>query len=126
MRLTWRDALASLLIVIGLAFAFSVVQGWNWPLMNGVRAGIIALGVTGFVACPVSGWAGQVDKFYKSPFFAAGTIVGVLLLFLLIAGLFVGTMVYLEWMMAGVVLIWVITLLHRLLPEGRAARPTAA
>ena len=122
MRLTFKDAIATLLVLVGLAFAYSVVAGWGWPLMNGVRAGIIALGVASFIACPVS-WRMNAPDFFKSPFFVTGAIVGVFLLGLMITGLVVGTVAYLEWMMAGVVLMVVITLLHHMLPE---AGPRAA
>ena len=131
MRLTWRDLVATVVVLTGLAFAFSVTQGWSWPLMNGVRAGIIALGVTGIVACSVSGWAQDANEqgssYYRSPFFIAGAIVGVFLLGIGIVGLFVGAVQFLFWMMAGFTALWVITLIHRLLPSGApSGRPTAA
>lgn len=50
MRLTWKDLLSLVLVLVGLALAVSVVQGWNWPLLGGVREGIIALAVFGFGA----------------------------------------------------------------------------
>src|SRR5579859_1166425 len=131
MRLTWRDLVATAFVLTGLAFAFSVTQGWSWPLMNGVRAGIIALVLTGMVACSVSGWAQDANEqgssFYRSPFFIAGAIVGVFLLGIGIVGLFVGAVQFLVWMMAGFTALWVITLIHRLLPSGApSGRPTAA
>lgn len=135
MRFTWRDALATLLVAAGLAFGYSVVAGWAWPLMSGVRAGIIALGVAGMLACPVS-WTKQETDFFQKPslsglrqagiFFVVGVIVGTFLLIVGIIGLIVGTMPYLEWMLAGVVVMWLITLVHRLLPEAKATRPVAA
>lgn len=124
LRLTWRDAYATLFVLAGLAFALSVTQGWSWPLMNGVRAGIIALAISGMVACSVSGWASEGPGFYKSPFFVAGAILGVALLFIGIIGMFVGTMAYLVWMMAAFAAIWIVTLLHRLLPAGRTTHLT--
>jgi hypothetical protein len=130
MRLTWRDAFATLFVIAGLAFALSVTQGWSWPLMNGVRAGIIALGLAGVVACSVSGWAQdaqQSSSFYRSPFFITGAVVGVLLLGIGVVGLFVGTMAYLVWMMVAFALLWLITVVHRMVPAGVATkRPSAA
>jgi hypothetical protein len=135
MRFTWRDALATLLVIVGLAFGYSVVAGWGWPLMNGVRAGIIALGVAGLAACPVS-WSEQERAFFAKPslsalgqagvFFVLGVVVGTFLLVIGIVGLKVGTMPYLEWMLAGVVVMWLITLVHRLLPGAKSTRPAAA
>ena len=126
MRLTWKDAAATIVVLAGLALALSVTQGWSWPLMNGVRAGIIALGVTGIVACSVSGWTDEGEGFYRSPFFVLGAILGVFLLGIAIVGLFVATMPYLAWMMAAFAAIWLVTLVHRLLPRAGATRPTAA
>lgn len=131
MRLSWRDVAATLVVLAGLALAFSVTQGWDWPLMNGVRAGIIALGLAGVVACSVSGWAQDAQEqgpsFYRGPFFIAGAIVGVFLLGIGIVGLFVGAVQFLVWMMAGFAALWVITMIHRLLPAGTPSkRPIAA
>ena len=123
MRLTVKDAFATLLVLVGLAFAYSVVAGWGWPLMNGPRAGMIALFAASFIACPVS-WRMTTPDFFKSPYFIVASIVGVVLLGVTIVGLVVGTVVYLEWMMAGVVLMVLITLTHRLVPESRAPRVT--
>ena len=135
MRFTWRDGLATLLVAVGLAFGYSVVAGWGWPLMSGVRAGIIALGVAGSLACPVS-WSTPESDFFKKPslsalrqagtFFVVGAIVGTFLLVIGIVGLIVGTMPYLEWMLVGVAVMWLITLVHRLLPGATTTRPAAA
>lgn len=125
MRLTLKDAFGTLLVLVGLAFAYSVVAGWGWPLMNGVRAGIIALGVASFIACPVS-WRTSEPNYFKSPFFIVGAIVGVFVLGLLVSGLIVGTLIYLELMMGGVALLWLITTLHHMLPETGARPATAA
>jgi hypothetical protein len=135
MRFTWRDALATLLVAVGLAFGYSVVAGWGWPLMNGVRAGIIALGVAGFLACPI-GWNTQEAEFFQNPslsalrqagmFFVVGTIVGGFLLVIGIVGLIAGTMPYLEWLLGGVAVMWLITLVHRLQPGAKSTRPSTA
>jgi hypothetical protein len=125
MRLTWRDVFASFFVLVGLAFAYSAIQCWGWPLMNGARAGILALGVTGILACSASGWASEGPAFYKSPFFIVGAILGVVLFALVIIGLIAGTVVFLEWMMAAFAAIWVVTLLQRIFAGSPTARPTA-
>lgn len=127
MRLTWRDAFTTLIVFAGLAFALSVTQGWSWPLMNGVRAGIIALFAAGVVACSVSGWAQEASGFWRNPFLIVGAIVGVAVLGIGIVGLFVGTTAYLVAMMAAFALLWVITVTDRLLPASMSSsRPVAA
>ncbi len=131
MRLSWRDALATLIVLVGLAFALAVTQGWSWPLMNGVRAGIIALGLAGILACSASGWAQDAQEegpsFYRTPFFIGGALLGTFLLIVGIVGLFANTMVFLAWMMAAFALLWLLTLVHRLMPLGTASKhPTPA
>lgn len=131
MRLSLRDAFATVFVFIGLAFALAVTQGWSWPLMNGVRAGIIALGLAGVVACSVSGWAQdaqeQGSSFYRGPFFIVAAILGVFVLGIGIAGLFANAVAFLVWMMVGFALLWLLTMVHRLLPAGtQVKRPTTA
>lgn len=113
MALTRRDAYATLFVVAGLLLAVSVVQGWGWPLMNGVRMGIIALAVTGMFACSVSGWAGP-NVSYTNPFMILGIAIGVITLGAAIGGLFVDTIIYLAVMMVAVALLWLVTVVHRL------------
>jgi len=117
MRLSWRDAFATLFVFAGLALAVSVIQGWSWPLMNGARAGIISLGLTGIFACSVSGWSQEASSFSRSPFLIAGAIFGVFVLGIGIVGLFAGTMAFLVWMTAAFAALWVLTMVHRLFPE---------
>ena len=125
MRLTVKDVVATLFVLAGLGFAYSVVAGWGWPLMNGARAGMIALFAASFVACPLSWRTADAGAYFRSPFFIAGAIVGVVLLAVTVVGLIAGTPAYLELMMAGVVVMVVITLLHRLLPDAGASRTAA-
>jgi hypothetical protein len=75
MRLTWRDAVSTVLVAVGLAMALSVLAGWGWPLLGGVRAGIIALAVTGWVACMVG--SPLERSYYVDPFGLATAIVGI-------------------------------------------------
>jgi hypothetical protein len=125
MSLTRRDVYATVVVAAGVALALSVLLGWSWPLMNGVRAGIIALGITGVVACSVSGWAADCPSF-KNPFIVAGVIMGVIALGAGLAGLFAGTTPYLVVMLAAIALLWLITVLHRLFATSGTRRLIAA
>ncbi len=124
MALARRDAFATLFVAAGVLLALSVIQGWGWPLMNGVRMGIIALGITGMFACSVSGWSGP-NVSYTNPFMIIGILVGVIALGAAIGGLFVNATIYLTVMMAAVVLLWLVTLVHRLF-SGTISRPIRA
>jgi hypothetical protein len=125
MGLTRKDFYATVVVAAGVLLALSVAQGWNWPLMNGVRMGILALGVTGIVACAVSGWA--TDKVsFSNPFMVIGGLLGVIALGAAVAGLFANTMPYLVATMAAVVLLWLVTVVHRLFAGSTTSRPITA
>ncbi len=125
MGLTRKDVYATVFVAAGLLLALSVTLGWDWPLMNGVRAGIIGLGVTGLFACSVSGWA--TDKVsYTNPFMIVGILLGVVAFGAAVIGLFVGTMVYLAVMMAAIALLWFVTVVHRLFAGSTTRRPITA
>lgn len=125
MRLTWRDVLASVFVAAGLAFAYSVIAGWGWPLMNGPRAGIIALGVSGVLACSASGWANEGGEAFKRPLVTVGSVLGVALLAFVLVGLIVNTIAVLEWMMAAFAALWIVTSIDRLVAPAPARRATA-
>ncbi len=121
MRLTRKDGLATILVVAGLALALSVMQGWDWPLMNGVRAGIIALGVTGFGACLLGS---SLERFYfTDPFglFAFATAMAVMAISI-VGGLIAGTQEFLLALMLATAMLWVIgTVRHAV--EGEEVAP---
>lgn len=124
MALTRRDGNATLFVGAGLLLALSVIQGWGWPLMNGTRMGIIALGAAGMFACSVSGWAGPKVS-YANPFMIIGILLGVIALGAAVGGLFFNATVYLAIMMLAVVLLWLVTLAHRLV-SGTTSRSITA
>src|SRR5689334_17902184 len=98
MKLGSRDVFATLFVAIGVAAALSVTQGWSWPLMNGVRMGIIALGLTGMVACAVSGWGTEASTgrlSWANPFVILATLLGVAVLIAGVVGLFTNASIYL-------------------------------
>jgi hypothetical protein len=54
MGLTWRDAIATILVAAAVAVTLSVVYSWNWPLIGNARAGVIALFVLSYPSCLVA------------------------------------------------------------------------
>ena len=114
MKLGVRDFFATVAVAAALALALSVTQGWDWPLMNGVRAGILALFVGGFAACTVSGWSQESGSFPRDPFLILASILGLVVLVAGVGGLFTNGAAYLVWMMAATILIWAVTIIHRL------------
>lgn len=121
MRLTRKDGFATILVVAGLAMALSVMQGWDWPLLNGVRAGIIALAATGFAACLLGS---SLERFYfTDPFglFAFAAAMAVMAISI-VGGLIVGTQEFLLALMLATAMLWALgTVRHAV--EGEEVAP---
>lgn len=121
MRLTLRDVFATILVAAGLAMGLSVMQGWDWPLLNGVRAGVIALAVTGFAACL---FGSSLERFYfTDPFglFAFATAMAVMAISI-VGGLIFGTQEYLLALMLASAMLWLMgTVRHAV--EGEEVAP---
>jgi hypothetical protein len=124
-RLGWKDALSTVLVVIGLAMALSVTQGWNWPLLGGVREGIIALGVFGVGAC-LFGDVGE--RFYRTDPFALATMLVFMLAaaIAIVGGLIVGSVEYLLVLMVVTVMLWGVATLRHLVEGRSSARMSTA
>ncbi len=122
MRLSWKDAWSTVLVVIGLTMALSVMQGWNWPLLGGVREGIIALGITGFGACLLGA---PRERFYRTdPFALVTLLIGVgAVAIAIVGGLIVGSSEYLLALMLVTAMLWSIATLRHAV-EGRSSQHT--
>jgi len=122
----YRDIRTTLITAAGLILALSVIEGWNWPVLGGsVRWGIIAVGAVSLFACSSSGWATDTRRtWYRDPLIIAAAVLGTITLLVGAAGLIVGTQPYLIAMMAGTVLLWLISTTRHLVsalapPAGR-------
>jgi hypothetical protein len=126
MRLSWKDAWSTVLVVAGLAMALSVTQGWNWPLLGGVREGIIALGIAGVGACILGS---PRERFYFTDPFGLATmlVVIVALALAIVGGLIVGAVEYLFVLMVLTAALWAIaTLRHAVEGNSSPRMGTAA
>jgi Ca2+/Na+ antiporter len=124
MRLGWKDAWSTVLVVVGLAMALSVTQGWNWPLLGGVREGIIALAIAGLGACLLGS---PRERFYRTDPFGLVTMLVfmVALAVAILGGLIVGSVEYLVMLMLVTAMLWVVgTFRHAV--EGSTPRESAA
>jgi uncharacterized phage infection (PIP) family protein YhgE len=117
MRLTWRDLLAAVLVVVGLVLALSVMEGWNWPLLGGAREGIIALTVVGFGAHLLGE---PRERFYWTDPFALVTmvIVAAAIAIAIVGGLITGSAQFLLALMLVIPMLWAIATLRHVV-EGR-------
>jgi hypothetical protein len=118
MRLSWKDAWATVLVAFGLSMALSVTQGWNWPLLGGVREGIVALGIAGVGACLLG--SPRERFFFTDPFgLVTMLIVMVALAVAIVGGLIVGSIQYLLVLMVLTVALWALATLRHAV-EGRS------
>jgi hypothetical protein len=111
MRLNWKDAWSTVLVVVGLAMALSVTQGWNWPLLGGVREGIVALGIVGVGACLLG--SPRERSYFTDPFgLAMVLVVMVAAAIAIVGGLIVGSVEYLVALMFVTAVLWAIATLR--------------
>ena len=123
MRLTWKDALSTVLVLAGLLMALSVIQGWGWPLLSGVRSGIIALGIVGLAACALG--APRESFYYRDPFGLMTTaIVMIALAVAIVGGLIVGTQQFLIVLMVVTAMLWVMATVRHAVEGSNPATPT--
>jgi len=121
-RLSWRDAVSTVLVAAGMATALSVVYGWGWPIVGGVRAGIIALAVAGLGSCVLGS---SLDRFYlKDPYgIVTGLIAIATLAISILGGLIFGTLEFLYALMVIVGMLWALATLRHVV-EGRGPAPS--
>ena len=125
MRLTWRDALATLITAAGILAAVSTLQGWGWPLLADARAGVITLLVMALVVCPL-GLGSPAPSFYKDPFILAAMALGSAILVLGMIGLFATPATYLSWMIGLTAANWLVATIHHAAGPIGQARSVAA
>lgn len=119
MGLTWRDAVATLLVAAGAAVTLSVVNTWGWPLIADARAGAIAVLVLGFAASVTGGgpqWfiaalrrEVSTQGMWLSVFASA---MGLLTFALLAVNLFANSIALLVWATVALLVLWVVATIH--------------
>jgi hypothetical protein len=122
MRLTWRDAVSTVLVLAGLAMALSVIEGWGWPLLGGVREGIVAAGIAGVAACVLG--SPLERSYFTDPFGLITTLIGMAVIGIaIVGGLIFGTQEFLLMLMLVMGMLWVLATVRHAV-EG-AAPPAA-
>jgi hypothetical protein len=106
MKLTWRDAGATVLMDAGLFLAWTVVQGWGWPFLDNPREGIVALAVLGHG--PLIGASIDDNRWTRSsaPFLVVRALFAIVSVICAIAGLVTGAYEYLVLFMIATVAMW--------------------
>jgi hypothetical protein len=115
MRLTWRDAVATLFAALVVTIAFAVSGSWGWPLLGSYRAGTVALLALAVPMCVVGGYAFWDSVAFRhpllalrDPFLALGIALGPVAIALAIGGLIAGTEAWFLGLAAMIVVKWFI------------------
>jgi hypothetical protein len=124
MKVSYKDATATVLAALAALVALAVINGWGWPLLSGFRAGTIALGVIGFGMCVIGSDYSTVRGL--DPFVAVAGLLGVAVLGLVIAGLIWATATLLVWLAVTILLLWLVTTVRHVLAAGGEVTPHAA
>ena len=124
MKVSFKDATATLLAALAALVALAVVNGWGWPLLGGYRAGTIALGVIGFGMCAVGSDYSTVRGL--DPFVVVAGLLGVAALGLAIAGLIWSTATLFVWLAVTILLLWLVTTVRHILATPGEVTPSAA
>lgn len=109
MRLTYRDAIATVLVAAVVAVTLAVTQGWDWPRLGSVKAGIVAVGVLGYAGCMAGTRTrdmASVAVLKEHPGMIVGSILGALTLALFVGGLIAGTEAWLIALSVTLVVLW--------------------
>ncbi len=123
-----RELFVTGVTALGVLVGLSVLQGWDWPLLDGsVRWGVAAVGVVSLVACSSSGWAtADPRSWYRNPWIIAAMVIGTATLVVGVVGLITGAETWLSLMIAGTILLWVVSTLHHVFDAAQGARRLTA
>jgi len=119
MRLTWRDIVATLLVVVcGLIF-FAVTDAWGWPLLTSYHAGSAALLAVGLAACVVGG--SNIETFStKDPMLLGASTIGFFALAVGIYGIVSGSETAFAILAATTVMLWAVATIHHAIEDERS------
>lgn len=119
MRLGWRDAAATLLVLAASAVALSVVDGWRWPLMADARAGSLGVLVLGFAASVTGGGPQWFIAALRREVSTQGmalsifaSAMGLVTFLLLVVNLFADSITLLVWTTIALLALWVVATIH--------------
>jgi hypothetical protein len=131
MRLTWRDAVATALGLLGAVVVLAVLQGWGWPLLGSYRAGVMALAAIGVPMCLIGAYPfwdsvafRQPRLILRDPFLTVAAMLGFAAATTLVIGLVTGTELLFVSLAVVMGALWLVaTLRHAVeaVPRGASA-----
>ena len=107
MKLTWKDALATVVTAVIGFIAWVSVRGWDVAVIDNHRLAILAMGALGLGICAFASSPDAITK--KGNYSVLMSALGGMAFLAVIAGLISGGHVFL-WGMAGITLVlWAVT-----------------
>ena len=122
MKLSYKDAITTVLAALVVAVTLAVTEGWAWPMLGSTRAGIVAVGILGVAMCSIGTRSEDMatkDAFVHHPGMIVGSALGAVALVLLIAGLIAGSEALLVALASVLLLLWAVATIRH-----AATRPT--
>ena len=111
MRLTWRDAITTLLVIAVVVVYYAYVNGTDLPIIDDVRGALLVMGAAGLGTCIVGGSSGYVGR---NSYTTLMSILGIVAFAVIAFGLITAA----EWTLTvlgiDIVLMWGAALLYRL------------
>ena len=122
MKLSYKDAITTVLAALVVAVMLAVTEGWAWPMLGSTRAGIVAVGILGVAMCSIGTRSEDMatrNAFVNHPGMIVGSALGAVALVLLIAGLIAGSEALLVALASVLLLLWAVATIRH-----AATRPT--
>jgi hypothetical protein len=115
MSLSWKDALATVLVGTAGVITYARFKGFDWPLLNSWRMGTLALLVIGLGTCIAVG-SGVVPT--KDIWTMSASALGIVAFGLAILGLALGSKILFFVLAADILLLWIVSTTHHVFTTG--------
>ena len=117
MRLSWKDAVSTLLVAAcGLIF-LAVTDAWGWPLLSSYHTGAAALLAVGLAACIVGG--SDMVSLSDDPLTLGASTLGFFAFAVAIFGSVTGSETAFAILAVTIAMLWVVATIHHALEDER-------
>ena len=111
MSLTWKDAIATIMVGIAGVLTFAMLKGFDWPLLTNWRTGTLLLMAIGLGTCV---FVNSDSLPTKNTWTDAAGALGILAIILSFAGLVSNSKVLFVALAIDIAALWVLGTLHHI------------
>lgn len=112
MALTVKDLLTTILALVVTGFAYLTISGYQLPLISGYRWATGVLLVLGIIMCSLGSPSGMT---FENPWMIATTILGIISLIIIIAGLIMGIKTVFLAVAGTILILWALSTIRHLI-----------